>query len=145
MRYHKRNTLDAKPRKKRRLQQSTGNPFAGCLPSQDAGNGRDHHQTAPADDSTSIPQISNHMGYQQGCLGCKMMREGKPSQSHNEACRKRIEHNLNEHKDKRTSDQQEQLKMHESSDKRPADDQEETDGQTGANNKDVNKAKPRPN
>ena len=64
-------------------------------------------------------------GYQQGCLGCKMMKEGKPAQSHNESCRKRIEAKLKESKDKRTVDQHDGIKLQESSDKRPADDHQE--------------------
>ena len=40
-------------------------------------------------------------GYQQGCLGCKMAREGKPAQSHNVSCRNIIEDKLNQYNNRK--------------------------------------------
>ena len=64
-------------------------------------------------------------GYQQGCLGCKMAREGKPAQSHNETCRKRIEEAINKDKAKDKNDQNDKPQEQRSSDKRPSQEEAE--------------------
>ena len=40
-----------------------------------------------------------------------MMKEGKPAQSHNESCRKRMEEQLKEDKDKRVTDRGDEVRV----------------------------------
>ena len=59
-------------------------------------------------------------GIQHGCLGCNMMREGKSTQRHNESCRKRIEQQLREDKDKTVHEQEQGDRVQKASDKIPS-------------------------
>ena len=100
-----------------------------CLPDtgpiSDPARGRDHQEGVPENITRRAKRFRADLikyGYQQGCLGCKMMKEGKPAQSHNESCRTIIEGKLKGDKYKRFTNPQGEARAQASSDKRPAED-----------------------